>query len=434
MEDTPTVASPTGRKRKTPSDSLSESDSDKTVQHKAKIATLKKLRSQVALNQKILEKPLEPSFCDKYSVEANPIPWFAQLSLDSLSHVLSVEDPASKTYVLSYERIAEIASTSKFIYIMFFTDVPEESRPTNLWYRLTERWLPQKSPGEPVPMKFTFLRSFIKKYWLSAFDPPEIKALEAYLNRFGIGYCEKCGMFPNLRVGTDQKRDLIPLSAFRLMTDEEEKKAKYDDSELVAPFTKDIRNVPNWLRAMLALRGLFGTKYCCVNCNAMLNQQLFSIATPSIFEACARRGRASAKKDAKDNHIWLELQYELVRPDQSGGASKRGREIIPGQYEYCCRCGLLRYDRTDNAILCEDECPDCHKSECVCERCEFCNGPAGCRCIICDRCNRCQNECTKNCRKKGCRCEDSSSEPSMDLSSSSSSSSGLSNDDDSSDE
>lgn len=425
-------------KRKSPGASNSGSDSDLSRRRAAKLITMKKLRSQVALCKAQLEEPFEAAFCDEYSVELDPVPWFAQLSLQSLVHVLSVESPTTKSYVLNFKRLAEIATSSKFTYIMFFTDVPGEKTPTNLWFRLTEQWLPLKAPGETVPRKFTFLQTFITKNWYKGFNPPEIKAMEAYLNRYGAGFCEKCGMFPNLRVRTDQKRDLIPLSAFRLLSEAELKDSKtsYDDSELVNEFSKDIRNVPDWLRAMLSLRNLFDTKYCCINCKAICNQQLFCIATPSVFEACARRGRATSKN--KDNHIWLELQYELTRPDNGGGMAgianpkgkpNRGKEVIPGQYEYCCRCGLLRYEQTELGHEIEEQCPDCHKSECVCQLCDFCNGPSGCNCIICDRCNRCQSGCTKNCKLKGCRCDGSSSEPSLDLSDSeaSSSSSSVSN-------
>lgn len=411
----------------------SSSDSDAATR-RAKQSTIRKLRSTVAECLKQMNEPLVVAFSEEYTVDIAPVPWIANLPTHLLCRVLCAEDPLTHKYVLDFGRLTEIASCSKLTYMLFFVDVPGEPEPTNLWYHLIKQWLPRKENGELMRRKFSFLHSFIDKNWFKNAEKPEIKALEAYLNRFGAGYCEHCTMFTNIHMKTDQTQDLIPISPFRLLTQQEEQALKggYDDSKLIRPFAKDPRNLPTWLRAMLALRNVSDTHYCCVNCKTLLNQQIFGIAIPSIFEACARRSARKKKDELKDPnllHVWLELPNELTRPLVKGANGKpKKREVIPGQYEYCARCGLLRFEGQKDQVD-EELCPDCHKPVCECERCEFCNGLAGCDCIICDYCNRCQTGCTRRCKDKGCRCKESSSEPSIDdddssLMSSSDSSSG----------
>lgn len=377
---------------------------------------MKMLRAKIADNRKLLERELTPAFSDLYNVPLDPIPWFGQLPIDMLARLLCVEDPNTHQYILNFAHLSQMASCAKFPYTMFFVDVPDEEEPTNLWYHLTKQWLPMKANGELTVRKFPFLKPYIERNWFKNTRQPETKAMEAYLNRFGAGFCQHCAMFTNIRTRTDQKHDLIPLSPFRLLTPQEqaEQPSGYNDSELIQPYTKDIRNIPDWLRAMLALRNMADARYCCVNCKTVLNQQMFGVPVISVFEACAKRSNrgVTKAKDPNTQHLWMELQYELTRPPSfdADGKAKR-KEIIPGQYEYCCRCGLMRFE-DQRAELDEETCPDCKKTECECERCDFCNGPAGCDCIICDRCNRCQTGCTSRCKKKGCRCDGSSSEPS----------------------
>ena len=414
----------------------SSSDSDAATR-KAKQSTVRALRATIKDCSKQLDRPLTPSFSEEYSVGIDPSPWLANMPTELLCRVLCAEDPNTRKYVLDFGRLTELACCSKLSYTLFFVDVPDE-KPTNLWHHLIRQWLPRKDNGMPMAKKFGFLRTYIENNWFKNTEKPELKAMEAYLNRFGAGYCEKCTMFTNIHMKTDQTKDLIPISPFRLLTQQEEEALKggYNDSELVRPFAKDIRNMPAWLRAMLGLRNLSDVHYCCVNCKALLNQQMFGVAIPSVFEACSRRSARKKKEELKDPnllHLWLELPNELTRPlvrDANGKPKKR--EVIPGAYEYCARCGLLRFEG-QKSLESEELCPDCHKRVCECELCEFCGGLGGCDCIICDACNRCRTGCTRRCKDKGCRCKESSSEPSLDdsISDSSDDSSSSSSDSDS---
>lgn len=437
----------------------------------AKLTTMRGLRTRIGFAKQSIGAWKSISLAEQFGLDKDEAPWFMHLSLGLIPRMLLSVTPSENkplrsassvgtvkktgragkvNYVLDFDKLSEIAACSKLTYVLFFTDAEESKRKgaTNLWTCLTERLL-WREDGRHEAFKFEFLRKFVDNFWFKSFDPPMLTGLEAYLNRFGVGYCEACGMYPNLNCRIKQEQGLIALSAFRLLTEEEKANLPpgYDDTQLIKQALDNegpidsggqtlskkkkaallkTREQPEWLKGMLAMRNLFPTRYCCVNCGRIANQQLYGISVASIFEACARRTSNTRNKDRPadphTSHLWEELEYDLMRPAgdlATDGQRRKEGEAIPGQYEYCYRCGLLRFEASTALAMAEEKCEDCGLlgDKCRCEICEFCRRtPSKCNCIICDRCNLCTSACVKRCEKKGCQCEGSSEEPSFDLS------------------
>ena len=380
--------------------------SAQTIRGNAKAATAKLLSGPPHL------------LCTDFDVNTlgEKTPWFMEQPVSQLLEILNHYSYSKKRFNLSFTKLGQIASWCQLLHLLF-NDVDY-----NCWKRSAEA-------RTGLKLKFDYLPAYLNKRRHPNFDAPVYGGIVAYLNLFGMGHCEGCGMYLNFSEKTLEKEDYIIVSPFRQMSTEEATALPdYDDSNLydVADFSMK----PDHLMNLLIIRDKIKTRYCCVNpeCKKVLNKSICGFPAAAIPEACNSRSNGRAK------HVWADLDNDVVSPPQKT-LDARGKVVtMPGKvikqiFLYCIRCGLLKLQgEEDDSSACE-HCGGDEEKKCFCDPCSLCEKmPKKCNCVICDvpTCMKCKAEnCGKRCKDDPCVCDTTSSASASESSSEESSSSGF---------
>ena len=362
---------------------------------------------------KLLPKPTD-ILSDGFDVEdiGGKYPWFLNQSLDQLLEILNAYSYQKKRFYLSFTRLGEIASLSRLMYKLF-QDVKYNC------------WITSATARTGVKLKFDYIPAYLNKRRHPNFDEPVYGGIVAYLNLFGLGHCEGCGMYLNFSETTGERNDYIPVSPFREMTAEEAAVVPaYDDSKLYN--TADFGTKPDHLMNLLIIRDKIPTRYCCVHCGTVLNKSICGFPAVAVPEACNSRSNGRAK------HVQTDLEPDVVSPPTQVLGPNGTLTTVPGKvikqiFLYCIRCGLLKLQGDEDDSSGCKHCDGDEEGNCCCENCPLCNKmPKKCKCVVCNHptCMKCRAEnCSKRCEADPCVCEVSSA--SSDSSSSESSSSGF---------
>jgi hypothetical protein len=349
--------------------------------------------------------------------------WISNLCFPEIEGIINAslnDNSASSDRILEFEDLGQIASLSRMFFMLF------HHKSYDLWNKATVARIGLNSKGKPLPTKFTFIEKHFNAKRLKSLDPLNLSGMITYLNLFGTGFCEQCGMYPDMCAETHIMDDAIPIAAFRTETAAEKAERlgpNGDTNPLNEKKFLDIyksnpqASLPDWLKNFFFMTRNLENRYLCVNCNKPVNQEICGFPVACVFDACQ-------KKRGGKGHVIRHLANDLLRPDGT---------TIDVDYGNCTRCGVLQ--RAGDEEVEVSGCAECDgdvEGNCICEECKLCTllpgkGAGKCKCIIevCSKC-RAENCVAPNCRRcveNGCGCEEddestiySSSENSSDSS------------------
>jgi hypothetical protein len=392
---------------------LSEGSSGEKQLDPAKLSA-QTIRAQARIARtKLLPKPPNV-LTDGFDVAdiGGKYPWFMRQSLNQLLEIFNAYCYPKKRFFLSFTRLGEIASLCRLMYKLF-QDVEYNC------------WIESALARTGLNLKFHYIPEYLNKRRHPNFDEPVYGGVVAYLNLFGLGHCEGCGMYLNFSAKTDERNDYIPISPFRELTPEEAAAApEYDDSNLYN--TADFSTKPDHLMNLLIIRDKIKTRYCCVHCGTLLNKSICGFPAVAVPEACNSRSNGRAK------HVRTDLDNEVVAP-KTQALNRQGVLVtVPGKvlrqmFMYCIRCGLLKLQGDEDDSSSCKHCDGDEENNCCCKACPLCKKmPKKCKCIVCNHpnCMKCKaDDCSKLCQADPCVCDVSSA--SSESSSSESSESGF---------